>query len=152
MAPVIRKILFTSNLSETSKHAFSYALSLSERYNAKLIFLHVMEEPRNYVIEETRYYAKIFLEQVILDQSRDQASKEARATMIGKRLDFLKSRSSLKEFVNDTLKGHDNAIEPPGEDDIIIADGNIADIIIQTASERKCDSIVLGSRRRSALS
>ena len=35
MIPEIKKILYTSDLSETSNFAFSYAASLANRYDAK---------------------------------------------------------------------------------------------------------------------
>ena len=44
MVPEIKKILFTTNLSPNSRHAFDYAVSVANRYGAVITVLHVMEE------------------------------------------------------------------------------------------------------------
>lgn len=38
-------ILFAGDFSESSEYAFDYALSLAQKYSAKLIILHVINEP-----------------------------------------------------------------------------------------------------------
>jgi nucleotide-binding universal stress UspA family protein len=140
MVPEIRKILFTSDLSETSKHAFSYALSLAGRYKAEVVFLYVMQEVESSV--------KPFISPELLESFRRENAREARATLTGKRRDMAMIRSGLKEFVDVSMKDLENAGEA-GE--VIVAEGNVVDIIIDTAKEQNCDTIVLGSRRRSAL-
>jgi nucleotide-binding universal stress UspA family protein len=40
----IKKILYTTDLSENSRYAFAYAVSLADLYGAKLILLHVLPE------------------------------------------------------------------------------------------------------------
>ena len=42
--PVIKKILYTTDLSENARYAFSYAVSLANQYDAKITILHVLEE------------------------------------------------------------------------------------------------------------
>ena len=44
MVPEIKKILFTTDLSKNSRHAFDYAVSAADRYGASITILHVMEE------------------------------------------------------------------------------------------------------------
>ena len=39
------KILFANDFSENSEHAFEYALSLAQQFNARLIIIHVINEP-----------------------------------------------------------------------------------------------------------
>jgi len=39
------KILFATDFSESSEHAFEYALSLAQRFDSRLIILHVINEP-----------------------------------------------------------------------------------------------------------
>ncbi len=39
------KILFCTDFSENSDHAFSYAFNLATPYNATLLILHVIAEP-----------------------------------------------------------------------------------------------------------
>lgn len=44
MIPTIKKILYATDLSENALYAFGYAASLSNRYNAGITILHVVEE------------------------------------------------------------------------------------------------------------
>jgi nucleotide-binding universal stress UspA family protein len=43
--PAVNKILFATDFSESSDHAFQYALSLARQYNCRLTILHVINEP-----------------------------------------------------------------------------------------------------------
>lgn len=44
MLPEIKKILYATDLSANARHAFGYAVSLADRYGAKITILHVLEE------------------------------------------------------------------------------------------------------------
>ena len=39
------KILFATDFSESSEHAFEYALALAQKFNCRLTILHVINEP-----------------------------------------------------------------------------------------------------------
>jgi nucleotide-binding universal stress UspA family protein len=39
------KVLFATDFSESSEHAFEYALSLAQQFQSRLIILHVINEP-----------------------------------------------------------------------------------------------------------
>lgn len=39
------KILFATDFSENSEHAFNYALTLAKKFNSRLIVIHVINEP-----------------------------------------------------------------------------------------------------------
>lgn len=43
MSTSIRKILYSTDMSENSRRAFDYAVSLAESYGAEIIILHVIE-------------------------------------------------------------------------------------------------------------
>ncbi|HCY84144.1 MAG TPA: hypothetical protein DHV36_03310 [Desulfobacteraceae bacterium] len=43
MIPKIDTILFATDLSDTSRYAFGYAVDLAEKYDAKINIIHVME-------------------------------------------------------------------------------------------------------------
>jgi nucleotide-binding universal stress UspA family protein len=42
---VFKKILYATDFSETSEYAFEYAASLAEKFNSRLIIIHVINEP-----------------------------------------------------------------------------------------------------------
>lgn len=43
--PSFDKILYATDFSESSEHAFKYALSLAQKFQSRLIILHVINEP-----------------------------------------------------------------------------------------------------------
>jgi nucleotide-binding universal stress UspA family protein len=43
MVPKIRKILYATDLSENSVHAFYFAIDFAQKHNANIIILHVVE-------------------------------------------------------------------------------------------------------------
>ncbi len=44
MIPEIKKILYATDMSENARFAFGYAVSLANRYDAKIVVLHVIED------------------------------------------------------------------------------------------------------------
>jgi len=44
MIPDIKKILYTTDLSENARHAFGYAVGLANRYNAGITVMHVLAD------------------------------------------------------------------------------------------------------------
>jgi nucleotide-binding universal stress UspA family protein len=44
MIPEIKKVLYATDLSENARYAFGYAISIADRYDAKITILHVLEE------------------------------------------------------------------------------------------------------------
>jgi len=44
MSPEIKKILFTTDLSENARDAFKYTADIAARYGAGIVILHVIEE------------------------------------------------------------------------------------------------------------
>ena len=46
MVPDIKKILYTTDMSDTSNYAFGYAASLANRYDALITIFHVLKNPR----------------------------------------------------------------------------------------------------------
>ena len=84
MIPDIKKILYTTDLSQNSAHAFRYAIYFSKKFDAEVIILHVVAE-----ISED---ARIVLEAYIDKERRQEfaAKKGVQAiNRINKRLKIL---------------------------------------------------------------
>ena len=144
MVPEIKKILFTSDLTETSRHAFTYAASLAGRYCAQIVFLYVMEDiPTS---------AKGFLDQTIIAKMRQKAADNARSTLVGKRHDIAMIQSELQRFCDLAMMDVQAQRPSPGNSDVVVTEGNVVDAIIEMAEQYDCDTIVMGPTRRSALS
>lgn len=142
MIPEIKKVLFTSDLTDNSKHAFAYAASLASRFCAKMVFL--------YVMEDVPHSAKGFLDQEILNQIRNRALDSAKHSLVGKRRDMATIQSELNRFCELAQK------EPQGDSqffvtsEVVVTEGNVVDEILRTAEAYECDTIVMGSDRHGA--
>ena len=138
MVPEIRKILFTTNLSKESRHAFDYAVSLAAKYGASITILYVMEES----YWSTGDYVKNILGEEKWQQLRDSQEQEARQILIGKKKEGALIREALDNFCKEAEKDHKECDFLL--DDIIVTSGVVVDEIIHTAEQQKCDLIVMG--------
>lgn len=135
----IRKILYTTDLSETARYAFAHAVNLSRMHHAALTILHVMEEvPRmderiaNYVSEKQ------------WEEIKQRNIDDARSILIGKQQGHVTIGKVLEQFCADTK-------EETGEparftvDEILIKRGNPVAKILEVAESKGCDLIVMGT-------
>lgn len=144
MIPDIKKILFASDLSENSRHAFNYAASIASRYGADMVFLHV--------IQDVPLQAKGFLERDVLERIRKQAADNARNSLVGKRGDIAMLETELNRFCNTAMGDQIPTGRSRPVREVVVLEGNLIETIITTAKEMNCDTIVMGSHRRGALS
>ena len=108
MIPEIKKILFTTDLSKNSRHAYNYAVSLAGRYNATITILYVMEEPSRTYSEQV----KDMLGEERWQKVQETHEQHARQLLIGKRHEATMIREALDEFSVEALKsiGEENVI------------------------------------------
>jgi nucleotide-binding universal stress UspA family protein len=132
MIPDIKKILYTTDLSQNSAHAFRYAVYFSKKFDAKIIFLHVIGE-----ISED---ARIVLEAYIDKEKRKEfaARKEDQAVeRINKRLKIF----CEKELADDPKSAEKiTSIE--------ICRGYPEEEILKKADEFNCDAIIMGAHEK----
>ena len=141
----IKKILFATNLSKNSRHAFNYAVSAANKYGASITILHVMEDIPLSVNGELKSFLgeEMWLE---LQKSREQ---EARQILIQKNKEGAMIRKVLHELCEEAQK---NVAQGKFvTDDIVVAKGNVVDNILDETQSRGCDLIVMGSNSRSRL-
>lgn len=136
-----KTILFTSNLSETSRVAFGQAALLAVQLKAKIVLLHVIEKiPDSY---ESRIVG-LFGE----DQWADiltRHKKEAQHALIGKISSRQMARTALNEFCRESGIGEEQCGVNQGE--VLIKEGDVIDTILETAAEHNCDLIILGASK-----
>lgn len=70
----IKKILFATDFSENSEHAFSYALSLAKKFGAKIDVLHVIHE----LADMTGFYVPHISFDVMEKEMEDAAQENMR--------------------------------------------------------------------------
>ena len=143
MGPKIDRILFTSDLSHNSRHAFQYATMLANRFCASLIFLHVMED--------VPMSAKAFLDEAMIEKIKKQTADMARNKLIGKRREISMIESELNRFCVAAFEEAQQNGQPVVDSQVKVVEGNVIDSIVSVADEMKCDAIVMGSKRRGAI-
>jgi len=134
----IKKILYTTDLSESAFHAFAYAVSLANQYDAGITILNVL-------IEDPDIESKVapFIADSEWEEIKKRHYQEAREALIGKKRDNVAIREVLENF-SEKVK-----IEADSQafvtDEIIVERGNPVDKILEVADSRNCDLIVMGS-------
>ena len=134
----IKKILYTTDLSETALHAFAYAVSLANSYGAGITILHVLFEDPDIESKIGPYIGDDQWEEI-----KKRHFQEAREALIGKKRDNVAIREVLHSFT-ETVKATDE-VQPFVTDEIIVERGNPVEQILKVAEERNCDIIVMGS-------
>ncbi len=143
MNPTINRILFASDLSENSKHAFQYASMIASRFCAGLIFLHVMED--------VPMSAKAFLDEAMIEKIRRQTEESARNKLIGKRREMTLIERELTRFCECAFEEARQSGQAYVNGEVKVVDGNVIESIISVADEMDCDAIIMGSSRRGAI-
>jgi nucleotide-binding universal stress UspA family protein len=140
----IRKILYATDLSESAVHAFSYAVSLANQYGAGITFLHVFAE-----IPGEEYITNMIPPDT-WEGIKKKHFSEARDKLIGKKRDHIVMREVLEAFSEEAkVNAKDQAFVT---DEILIKTGAPPEIIVQTAKERNCDLIVVGTHGHGIIS
>ena len=129
MLPKIQKILYATDLSDNSRRAFGYAAGLSERYDAQLIVLHVVEpiNPNTYM---------------------QLSSMMGESEWVNLQLDSVNQltdeiRNKLKQFCIE-LQANIKTIKL-NDDQIIVRKGFTVEEIIALVKEQNIDLIVVGT-------
>ena len=141
MSTPIKTILFATNLSENCKVAFDMAASLATRYKATIVFLHVLEKLPSYVEDrlESLVGKKAWSEMLKkhVDTRREALiAKKSSDKLIRKALEH----SCITAGIDDDSCGY-NASE------IVVADGELVEEIIDHAKKYNADLIIMGARK-----
>ena len=135
MIPEINKILYSTDLSKNARHAFSYAASIANRYDAGVTILHVLEETPP---TATSLVINIIGEKE-WDALRSRNEKEVLA----------KLQSRLTKFCDEVQS--ELPACPFITDDIIVKIGNPVEEILQEVEDKNYDMVVMGAHGHNAL-
>ena len=135
MVPEFKKILYPTDMSETSNYAFSYAASLANRYDALITIIHVLKNPMptsenlvTNVLGETKWLE-------ILDRNKTEVVE--------------KIRSRLEKFCEET-KAELSAC-PFLMEEVIVKVGNPVEEIIREVDKKDYDIVVMGAHGHGAI-
>ena len=129
MLPVIKRILYATDLSESARHAFGYAASLADRYGAKIVILHVIED---FSPSATFQLAAMFGEDK-WKEIRKRQEKEVMETI----------RKRLETFYREAWP--DTVARDFGIVDVVVKTGEPVNQIMEQAEQTGCDLIVMGT-------
>jgi len=129
MIPNIKKILYTTDLSPNARFAFSYAVSLANRYDAAITILHVLED----VSPSADSLVINIVGKAKWDELRQNNEKEV--------LDTIKSR--LTKFCEGVSAEIPSC--PFITDEIMVKIGDPVEEIVQLAENNDYDVIVMGA-------
>jgi len=129
MIPEIKKILYTTDLSENARYAFGYAASLANRYGAGITIIHVLEDSPN-------------SDSLVINMIGEKRWKELRETSEQKVIETIKER--LEKFCSDVSDELPSC--PFITDKIIVKIGiPVEEILLQTKTS-DFDMVVMGAR------
>ena len=129
MIPEIKKILYTTDLSENARYAFGYAASLANRYDAGVTIFHVLED-----ISPTSDSLVInIIGEDKWQEMRGRNEKEVLATI----------KSRLTKFCDDVQADLPSC--PFITDSIMAKIGNPVDEILQEVENNSYDMVVMGA-------
>ncbi len=133
--PEYKTIVYATDLGDHTKPVFRSALSLAQKYGAKIIMLHVVE-PMSSSIQAVvdTYLTEIDAKKVYKDNLQ---------AVLGN----MKQR--LKDFCEEELNSHD--FKSSHVDEVLVVSGRPSEEIIKKSKEHNADLIVLGKSSRSVL-
>jgi nucleotide-binding universal stress UspA family protein len=140
----IKKILFATDLSESSRYAFAHAIYMANRFGAGLTILHVMTEIQSLDTSISYHIGKQQWEKI-----KQQRQQEAGETLIGKKRDDLAIRDALEKYCDGARECLlDRSVVT---DEIIVERGDPVKHILKYTEDRNCDLIVVGNHGQGSL-
>lgn len=121
MIPKIKKILYATDLSKNATYAFSFAISLAMKHEAKISIINVREK--------------------LSHNTELQLTAEDFESAKNKLIEIMKAR--IDEF--DELEKFDGCVYTKYVDKIIVKSGMPVEAIIRQSQEEESDLIVMGT-------
>jgi nucleotide-binding universal stress UspA family protein len=129
MIPDIKKILYTTDMSENARYAFGYAVSLANRYGAGITLLHVLTDLSPYrdslminILGEEKWKS-------LMEANKEKIIHDLKDEL-GKFCDTVSAKAPACSFITD---------------EIVVKIGNPVDLILEQAEKMDCDLLVMGT-------
>ena len=135
---MIKRILFTSNLSKSSIHAFRFASMLAANFKATLLMLHVIEKHSDRLEQKA---AALFGEKK-WEGIMERHMNAAKNALVGKFTSNEVAHAAIHELFCESCD--EKYTENHMNYDVIVTEGIVDNEIINNAISKKCDLIVLG--------
>jgi len=135
MIPQIKRILYTTDLSDNSAFVFRYAINFAKKHDAGIIILHVLEPLSVTAKALSRSHLRVEQEKEI---------SEEKIAYVKERI-----RKGLKTFYEKELKNDPDSADRV--ESIELFEGFPAEMILRKADELNCDAIVMGTHGKGIL-
>lgn len=129
MIPHVSTILYTTTLGRYTLPVFRFAVGVARKHQAQMLLLHVVEP----LSDAGKFMLEAYLPESTVKELHDEASHHI--------LDKIRAR--ISRFCADELGTTSNKMDLIKE--IIVENGNPADVIIQQAERHQADLIVMGT-------
>lgn len=133
-----KKILYTTDLSESGRYAFHHAASLSRHYGAELVTLHVVAGGEEL---DRRLFG--YVDEKLWEEIKTRNLDEARNILVSRRRDNAAIRECVGQFceeVQETMPHH-----PDITYSVVVKMGDPVEEIIRESEAGKYDLIIMGS-------
>jgi nucleotide-binding universal stress UspA family protein len=136
MLPDIKKILYTTDLSDTTRPVFEFAVSVAKAHNAKLFLLHVVEP----LSDASRFLIEAYLSEEMTKQA--EAMTKALHEQTSQRV-LHKIKSRVEQFYAENLGTELKPLELLAE--VRVVSGSPAEVIVREAETGDMDLVIVGS-------
>ena len=126
--PEIKKILYTTDLSENARYAFGYAMSLANRYGAGITILHVLDDSPS-------------ADSLVINMIGQERFNKFKEESEQKVMDTIRER--LKNFCEEVTREVPEC--PFITDEILVKAGNPAEEILGQVATGQFDMVVMGA-------
>jgi nucleotide-binding universal stress UspA family protein len=130
MIPKIKRILYTTDLSESARFAFSYAATIANQFDAKVVILHVLEDISANIHSQ--------VSSMIGENRWAELQKQKEEAF------FQTIEARLNEFCHE-LKSEYGDTCPFVVEEPLVEQGNAVEQILKISEEKNCDLIVMGT-------
>ena len=142
-----KKILFASDLSKDMKQVFEHAATIAAYSKSDIIVLHVMEEAS----KSSEKLVRIAFGEKLYQDIKNEQKSGAKDLLIGKNVDAMRIRQAIAGFFQEEKEVNQTEAVSPIEKILVTESKSIADEITSTATQEKCDIIVMGCKQQGML-
>jgi nucleotide-binding universal stress UspA family protein len=133
-----KKILYTTDLSESGRYAFHHAASLANQYQAKLIAFHVVEGGPDL---DRRLFG--YVDEKLWEEIKQRNLEEARDMLVRRKRDNVAIEECVGQFCDEVQATMPE--EPVASYKIVVKMGDPVEQIIKESEDGTYDLIVMGS-------
>lgn len=135
MLSQVNTIVYCTDLGRYTRPAFRLAVSIAQQFDARVIFLHVIEPLR----EDTRHLVEMYLPEESVLKVRKQGAEAVRQRVLER----------IQKFCAEEMA--DEGEFPRGGPEPRVVEGEAASAVLKVAEEEGADLIVMGSHTHSMM-